>query len=84
MWDPTANKVIVNRDVRFAEDHQQGKWDDSISKNNSKTTVVLVENDLEQEDSDSSEVAPGHEEWEPVESEVLKVQRSTREKRLSI
>ncbi|KAI9185328.1 hypothetical protein LWI28_006216 [Acer negundo] len=43
-----------------------------------------MENDLEEEDSDSSEVAPRHKEQEPVESEVLKVQRSTHEKRLPI
>ncbi|KAK1582181.1 hypothetical protein Q3G72_012537 [Acer saccharum] len=49
-----------------------------------ETTVVLVENDLKQEDSDSSKVAPRHEEQEPVKSEVLKVQRSTHGKRLSI
>ena len=40
---------------------------------------VYVENNLE--DSYSSEVAPEHEEQEPVESEAPEVRRSTRERR---
>ncbi|TXG66985.1 hypothetical protein EZV62_008260 [Acer yangbiense] len=40
LWDPTAHKVIISRDVIFAEDHLQGKEDDSTLKNNSETTVV--------------------------------------------
>ena len=40
---------------------------------------VYVENNPK--DSDSSEVAPEHEEQEPVESEAPEVHRSTRERR---
>ena len=53
--------------------------DDGTAKEKSETMPVYVENNLE--DSDSSEVALEHEEQEPVESEALKVRRSTRERR---
>ncbi|KAK0602535.1 hypothetical protein LWI29_034520 [Acer saccharum] len=47
-------------------------------------TAHKVENDLEQEDSDSSEVTLGHEERESIESEVLEVQRPTREETVNL
>ena len=68
----------------FAEDHLQGKEDDSTLKNNSETTVVQVENDLEHKDSDSFEPSPWHEEREPIKPMYRKFQRSTREMRIPI
>ncbi|KAH9726512.1 hypothetical protein KPL70_008282 [Citrus sinensis] len=71
LWDPTAHKIVISRDVIFIED--------SSVKEKSKTISVYVENNPK--DSDSSEVAPEHEEQEPVESEAPEVHRSTRERR---
>ena len=79
LWDPTAHKVIISRDVIFAEDKLQIKEGDSTVKESSETTSVQVENSPEQEDVNSSEAAPEHEEQEPVE--IPEVHRSTRERR---
>ena len=41
LWDPTAHKVIINRDVIFAEDKlQSNEKDNSTSNENSKTTTL--------------------------------------------
>ncbi|KAH9681068.1 hypothetical protein KPL71_026802 [Citrus sinensis] len=80
LWDPTAHKIVISRDVIFIEDQLQRKdEDDSIVKEKSETVSVYVENNPE--DSYSSEAAPENEEQEPVESEVPEVRRSTRERR---
>ncbi|KAH9779098.1 Integrase catalytic domain-containing protein [Citrus sinensis] len=80
LWDPTAYKIVINRDVIFVEDQLQRKdEDDSRVKETSETISIYVENNPE--DSDSSEAAPEHEEQEPVESEAPEVCRSTRERR---
>ncbi|KAH9715183.1 hypothetical protein KPL71_020951 [Citrus sinensis] len=76
LWDPTAHKIVISRDVIFIEDQLQRKdeedGDDSTVKEKSETVPVYVENNLK--DSDSSEAAPEHEEQEPVDSEALEVQ----------
>ncbi|KAH9689341.1 Integrase catalytic domain-containing protein [Citrus sinensis] len=80
LWDPTAHKIVISRDVIFVEDQlQMRNEDDGTTKEKSETVPVYVENNLE--DSDSSEVAPVHEEQEPVDSETPEVFRSTRERR---
>ncbi|KAH9681067.1 Integrase catalytic domain-containing protein [Citrus sinensis] len=80
LWDPTAHKIVISRDVIFIEDQLQRKdEDDSTVKEKSETVPVYVENNLE--DSDSSEAAPEHGEQETDESEALEVRRSTRERR---
>ncbi|KAH9651797.1 Integrase catalytic domain-containing protein [Citrus sinensis] len=82
LWDPTAHKIVISRDVIFVEDQLQRKdGDDGTVKEKSETVPVYVENNLE--DSDSSEAAPEHEEQELVEFEVPEVRRSTRERRPS-
>ncbi|KAH9678909.1 Integrase catalytic domain-containing protein [Citrus sinensis] len=80
LWDPTAHKIVISRDVIFIKDQLQRRdEDDSTVKEKSETIPVYVENNPE--DSDSSEAAPEHEEQEPVESEAPEVRRSTRERR---
>ena len=81
MWDPTARKVIINRDVTFVEDKVQINEGDNTVKESSKTTSVQAKNNPEHEDVNSSEATPGHEEQEPVKAEAPKIRRSTRERR---
>ncbi|KAE8675254.1 hypothetical protein F3Y22_tig00111689pilonHSYRG00088 [Hibiscus syriacus] len=67
LWDPTARKVIISRDVVFVEDKLQRKEDDdSVEK--SETTQIHVEKEFEKEDS--SEAEPAHDEQEPESSEA--------------
>ncbi|KAH9669265.1 hypothetical protein KPL70_021724 [Citrus sinensis] len=80
LWDPTAHKIVISRDVIFVEDQLQRKdGDDGTVKEKSEIVPVYVENNSE--NSDSSEAAPEHEEQEPVESEAPEVRQSTRERR---
>ncbi|KAH9784261.1 hypothetical protein KPL71_009581 [Citrus sinensis] len=80
LWDPTAHKIVISRDVIFVEDQLQKRdEDDGTVKEKSETIPIYVENNPE--DSDSSEAAPEHEEQEPVESEAPEVCLSTRERR---
>ncbi|KAE8698964.1 Alpha-glucan water dikinase [Hibiscus syriacus] len=67
LWDPTARKVIINRDVIFVEDKLQRKEDDD-SAEKLETTQIDVENEVEQ--GDSSEAEPAHDEQEPESSEA--------------
>ncbi|KAH9689118.1 Integrase catalytic domain-containing protein [Citrus sinensis] len=80
LWDPTAHKIVISRDIIFVEDQLQRKdGDDGTAKETSETVPVYAENNLE--DSDFSEAVPEHEEQEPVESEAPEVRRSIRERR---
>ena len=82
LWDPTAHKIIISRDVIFVEHQLQRKdGDDGTVKEKLETVLVYVKNNSE--DSDSSEAAPEHEEQEPVEFEAPEVRRSTCERRPS-
>jgi len=75
LWDPTAHKVVISRDVIFAEGKMQMEEHNSILK---ETTAVQIENT---QNHTSSEAAPEHEEQEQIESETPEVRRSTRERR---
>ncbi|KAH9682249.1 hypothetical protein KPL71_027276 [Citrus sinensis] len=80
LWDPTAHKIVISRDVIFVKDQLQRRDEnDSTAKEKSEIVPVYVKNNPE--NSDSSKAAPEHEEQEPVESEALEVRRSTRERR---
>ncbi|KAK9181573.1 hypothetical protein WN944_024711 [Citrus x changshan-huyou] len=82
LWDPTAHKIVISKDVIFIEDQLQMRdEDDSSVKEKSEIVPVSVKNNLGGKDSDSSEAAPEHEEQEPVESEAPEIRRSTRERR---
>ncbi|KAE8678869.1 hypothetical protein F3Y22_tig00111402pilonHSYRG00400 [Hibiscus syriacus] len=48
LWDPTARKVIISRDVIFVEDKLQRKEDDD-SAEKSETTQIHVEKSLKKE-----------------------------------
>ena len=59
LWDPTAHKIIISRDVIFVENQLQMRdEDDSTVKEKSETAPIYVKNNLKKEDSDSSEAAP--------------------------
>ena len=61
LWDPTAHKIIISKDVIFIEDQLQRKNEDNSNvKENSKTIPMYVENNPEDSDSDSSEAIPEH------------------------
>ncbi|KAK0592765.1 hypothetical protein LWI29_024958 [Acer saccharum] len=81
LWDPTAHKVVISRDVIFVEDQLQKEEDNITLKENSETIDVHMENNQEQEDSVSSEAEPEHETQVTDESEAPEVRRSTRERR---
>ncbi|KAE8673431.1 hypothetical protein F3Y22_tig00111783pilonHSYRG00232 [Hibiscus syriacus] len=67
LWDPTAHKVIISRDVIFVEDKLQRKEDDD-SAEKSETTQIHVEKEFEQ--GDSSEAEPTHDEQERESSKA--------------
>ena len=63
LWDPTAHKIVISRDVIFLEDQLQRKdADDGTVKEKLENVQVYVKNNMEKEDSDSSKVAPEHDE----------------------
>jgi hypothetical protein len=73
LWDPTARKVVISRDVVFVENELQSEQkNDSTSK---ETAIVQMEE--KSKESDSSEAEPVHE----VQDEVNdgNVRRSTRQ-----
>ena len=60
LWDPTAHKIVISRDIIFVEDLLQMKYeDDGIIKEKSETVPVYVENNLK--NSYSSEAASENE-----------------------
>ncbi|KAI9182157.1 hypothetical protein LWI28_022631 [Acer negundo] len=81
LWDPTAHKVIVTREVIFVENQLQRERDDNTSKEISETTEVQVEDNPEQEDIDSSKAAPEHEVQEPIDPDAIEARRTTHERR---
>ena len=81
LWDPTAHKIIISRDVIFVEYQLQRRDSDSrTAKEKSEIMPVYVKNNIEKKDSDSFEAALEHEEQEPVESKAPEVCRSTHER----
>ena len=82
LWEPTTHKVIISRDVIFAEDQLLKKdGNDSTSKAITETTVVQVENTPVQEIPAPIEAVPEHEVFEPVESEATEVCWFTHDRR---
>ncbi|KAE8665938.1 hypothetical protein F3Y22_tig00112523pilonHSYRG00165 [Hibiscus syriacus] len=75
LWDLTARKVIISRDVIFVEDKLQRKEDDD-STEKSETTQIYVEKKFEQ--GDSSEAEPVQDEQEPKNSEAPTTRQSDR------
>ncbi|GJU46168.1 retrovirus-related pol polyprotein from transposon TNT 1-94 [Tanacetum coccineum] len=66
LWDPTAHKVVVSRDVVFMEDKiQENEESDSITR---ETTSIQMEKEFQS--NDSFEVAPQHEVNETNESQA--------------
>ncbi|KAE8677858.1 cytochrome P450 71A9-like [Hibiscus syriacus] len=78
LWDPTACKVIISRDVIFVEDKLQRKEDDDNAEK-SETTQIHVEKEFEE--GDSSEAEPAHDEQEPESSEAPTTRQSDRVRR---
>ncbi|GAA0185589.1 hypothetical protein LIER_32877 [Lithospermum erythrorhizon] len=81
--DPTASKVIINRDVIFAEDKlQKEDINDSTERKHPETTTVHVKNKSQQQDS-SEELEHENQELtksgdSPVETESPEIRRSSR------
>ena len=75
LWDPTARKLIVSRDVIFAENELQSEQKiDSTSKD-----VATVQIDGKSGEDNSFEAEPEHEEQEPDEAHDGEVRRTTRQ-----
>ena len=72
LWDPTAHKVIVSRDVIFVENKLQKEEDDNTEKERPETTQIHVEQ------RDCSEAEPAHEEPEAETSGVPQTRQSYR------
>ena len=61
LWNPTAHKIVISRDVIFMEDQLQMRDENNSSvKEKSEIIPVYVENNPE--DLNSSEAALEHEE----------------------
>nr|KYP42748.1 Retrovirus-related Pol polyprotein from transposon TNT 1-94 [Cajanus cajan] len=77
LWDPTARKVVVSRDVVFAETElQKEQENDSTIKDTS-----IVEIGGKSKKDDTSEAEQEHEEQEPDEANDEEVQQIRRERR---
>ncbi|KAK7255190.1 hypothetical protein RIF29_28594 [Crotalaria pallida] len=77
LWDPTPRKVVISKDVTFAEnDLQSEQRNESSTK---ETTTVQI--DEKSGEDDSSEVEPEHEEQEPDDVNDVKVRQSDRLRR---
>ncbi|KOM25686.1 hypothetical protein LR48_Vigan153s000800 [Vigna angularis] len=73
LWDPTAHKIIVSRDVVFAEKLQ------SEQKNvSTPIDITSVQIEEKSKDNDSSEAEPEHDEQEPNEVNHEDARRTTR------
>ncbi|GJT46274.1 retrovirus-related pol polyprotein from transposon TNT 1-94 [Tanacetum coccineum] len=77
LWDLTAHKVVVSRDVVFMEDKiQENEEGDSTTK---ETTSIQMENEFQS--NDSSEAVPQHEVNETTESQAPTTRTSNRERK---
>lgn len=77
LWDPTAHKVVISRDVVFTEDKlQENGEDDSTTK---KTTSIQMEKQFQV--NDSSEASLQHEVNETTESQALTTRTLDHERR---
>ncbi|GKC45238.1 retrovirus-related pol polyprotein from transposon TNT 1-94, partial [Tanacetum coccineum] len=77
LWDPTAHKVVVSRDVVFMEDKiQENEEGDSTTR---ETTSIQIEKEFQS--NDSSEAVPQHEVNETDESQAPATRTLNRERR---
>ncbi|GJW01215.1 retrovirus-related pol polyprotein from transposon TNT 1-94 [Tanacetum coccineum] len=77
LWDPTAHKVVVSRDVVFMEDKiQENEEGDSTAR---ETTSIQIEKEFQS--NDSSEAVPQHEVNETDESQAPTTRTLNRERR---
>nr|GEW58156.1 Gag-Pol polyprotein [Tanacetum cinerariifolium] len=77
LWDRTAYKVVINRDVVLIEDKiQENKEGDSTTR---ETTSIQIEKEFQA--NDSFEVAPQHEMNETNESQAPTIRTLNRERR---
>ncbi|GJZ97609.1 retrovirus-related pol polyprotein from transposon TNT 1-94 [Tanacetum coccineum] len=77
LWDPTAHKVVVSRDVVFMEDKvQENEEGDSTTR---ETATIQMEKEFQS--NDSSEAVPQHEVNETTESQAPTTRTSDRERR---
>ncbi|GJS95085.1 gag-pol polyprotein [Tanacetum coccineum] len=80
LWDLTAHKVVVSRDVVFMEDKiQENEEGDSTTK---ETTSIQMENEFQS--NDSSEAVPQHEVNETTESQAPTTRTSDRERKCPV
>nr|GEW52879.1 Gag-Pol polyprotein [Tanacetum cinerariifolium] len=66
LWDPTAHKVVISRDVAFMEDEIQEN-EEGVSTTRETTTIQM---EKEFQSNDSSEAVPQHEVNEMTESQA--------------
>ncbi|GKF23826.1 gag-pol polyprotein [Tanacetum coccineum] len=77
LWDPTAHKVVVSRDVVFMEDKfEENKEGDSTTR---ETTSIQIEKEFQS--NDSFEAVPQHEVNETDESQAPATRTLNRERR---
>ncbi|GJV80957.1 retrovirus-related pol polyprotein from transposon TNT 1-94 [Tanacetum coccineum] len=77
LWDPTAHKVVVSRDVVFMEDKiQENEEGDSTTR---ETTSIHMEKEFQS--NDSFEAAPQHEVNETNESQAPATRTLNRERK---
>ncbi|GJT95917.1 gag-pol polyprotein [Tanacetum coccineum] len=77
LWDPTAHKVVVSRDVVFMEDKiQENEEGDNVAR---ETTSIQMEKEFQS--NDSFEVAPQHEVNETNESQAPITRTLNRERK---
>ena len=79
--DPTARKVIINKNVIFVEDMLYIKEGDSTLKKNADTISFIEDKQSKQEQLKSFEVVSEHNEQVLDESETPEVWQSTRKRR---
>ncbi|GJR70514.1 gag-pol polyprotein [Tanacetum coccineum] len=80
LWDLTAHKVVVSRDVVFMEDKiQENEEGDSTTK---ETTSIQMENEFQS--NDSFEAVPQHEVNETTESQAPTTRTSNRERKCPV
>ena len=77
LWDPTDHKIIISRDVIFAEDQLQGAENDSTREESVETTEFQVDSNTEEKVS--SEATPEQRDDDPGEAEETQLRRSARE-----
>nr|GEU62256.1 Gag-Pol polyprotein [Tanacetum cinerariifolium] len=77
LWDPTAHKVVISRDVVFIEDKIQEN-EEGVSTTRETTTIQM---EKEFQSNDSSEAVPQHEVNEMTESQAPTTHTLYRERR---